>query len=364
MTEKCAIGEGESPEDSGTRPRAVGQRATIRDVARLSGVSRMTVSRAISEPQRVSADARQRVAKAIADLGYVPDRAAGSLSTRKTGFIALIVPTLTNSNFSTVAHGLTEVLREHGYQLLLAYTDYDLAEEERQLSNLLARRPEAIVLTGSTHSRAASRLLLSANVPIVEISDLGSKPIGHAVGFSNYQVGRTAARYLISKGFTQIGAIASKSEGGAGDYRGEDRIRGFEEELRFCGLSTDLILRHGQAPVSFEHGAAAIGALLDKAIEIEAVFAVSDLSAVGVVMECQRRGIDIPRDLSFMGFGDFEIGREINPPLTTIHVDFKALGQRTANLLLDQLNGTQGDDVRIIDVGLRLVERASVQGVK
>ncbi|MDH6147357.1 MULTISPECIES: LacI family DNA-binding transcriptional regulator [Paraburkholderia] len=337
------------------------QRATIRDVARLSGVSRMTVSRVLSEPDVVLPATRERVAKAIADLGYVPDRAAGSLASRRTGFIALILPTLTNSNFSMVAHGLTEILRERDYDLLIAYTDYDLAEEERQLTNLLARRPEAIVLTGATHRRSAVLSLLRADVPVVEIADLPNQPIEHAVGFSNYEVGRTAARHLISKGFKRIGAIASKNDGDICDHRGEERVCGFEDELRLSGLSTDLVLRNGRAPVSYEHGSTAIGLLLDRAPDIEAVFAVSDLSAVGVVMECQRRGVDVPGQLSVMGFGNFDIGREINPPLTTIHVDFHALGQRAGRLLLELVAGTGEDASEIIDVGLSVVERGSVR---
>ena len=338
------------------------QRPTIRDVSRLAGVSRMTVSRVIRDLDLVLPETRARVNKAIADLGYVPDRTAGSLSSRRTGFIALMLPTLTNANFAAVAHGLTESLRADDYHLLITYTDYSLAEEERQLKNLLARRPEAIVLTGAAHSRTASRLLLAANIPIVEVADLPRQPIEHAVGFSNYQVGRTAARYLIEKGFKRIGAVASSNEGDVIDHRGEERMRGFEDELRNTGMATDLVLRHGKAPVSYDHGAVVTTILLEREPRIEAVFAVSDLSAVGVVMECQRRGVAVPDDLSVIGFGDFEIGRVINPPLTTVHVNFHALGERTGKLILSLLSDGASESPQIIDVGLKVVERASVRG--
>ncbi len=171
----------------------------------------MTVSRVIRDLDLVIPATRARVHKAIADLGYVPDRAAGSLATRRTGFIALMLPTLTNANFSAVAHGLTEALRARDYDLLIAYTDYSLGEEERQLRNLIARRPEAIVLTGTLHNRSASRMLVAADVPVVEIADLPQQPVEHAVGFSNYEVGRTAARHLIGMGFRRVGAIGSST---------------------------------------------------------------------------------------------------------------------------------------------------------
>jgi LacI family gluconate utilization system Gnt-I transcriptional repressor len=347
-----------------SRPRrpaiASNQRPTIRDVSVLAGVSRMTVSRVMRKPDSVLPATRDRVNKAISDLGYVPDRAAGSLHTRRTGFIALMLPTLTNANFSAVAHGLTDALRVADYDLLIAYTDYSHAEEERQLRNLLARRPEAIVVTGPVSRRESARMLLAADVPVIEIADLPSRPIDHVVGFSNYQAGRTAARYLIEKGFKRIAAVASTQEDEVVDHRGEERIRGFEDELRLSGLPTDLTLRHGKAPVSYSHGTAVAGILLERKPPVEAVFAVSDLSAVGLVMECARRGVRVPEDLSVMGFGDFEIGREINPPLTTIHVDFRALGQRTGQIILELLSGDKSSAPRIVDVQLKVLERASV----
>jgi LacI family gluconate utilization system Gnt-I transcriptional repressor len=344
--------------------RLAGQRPTIRDVSRLAGVSRMTVSRVVRELGVVSADTRNRVNRAIADLGYVPDRAAGSLGSHRTGFIALILPNLTNANFAAVAHGLTEVLRQADYDLLIAYTDYSLAEEERQLHNLLARRPEAIVLTGAVHRRAAARMLLAANIPVIELADLPRHPIEHAVGFSNYQAGRAAARYLLERGFKRIGAVAAAADGDVIDHRGEERMRGFEDELRLAGRPTDRVLRHGRAPVSYDHGAAATPVLLERKPRLDAVFAVSDLSAVGVVMELQRRGLRVPEDISVMGFGDFEIGAEINPRLTTIHVDFRGLGQTTGQLLRQLLASGASDVPKIIDVGLQVIERASVRDAR
>jgi LacI family gluconate utilization system Gnt-I transcriptional repressor len=260
-----------------------------------------------------------------------------------------------------VAHGLTEALRERDYDLLIAYTDYSQAEEDRQLRNLLARRPEAVVITGSVHRRTTSRMLMSSDIPVVEIADLPHQPIQHAVGFSNYEAGRTAARHLLTRGFRAIGAVASSTEGDVIDHRGEERMRGFEDELRLNGRSTELVLRHGQAPVSYEHGAAVAGMLLECDPKPDAVFAVSDLSAVGMVMEFQRRGIRIPQELSVMGFGDFEIGAQIIPSLTTIHVDFRALGQRTGQLLLELLCADASDAPRMINVGMTVVERASVR---
>lgn len=332
--------------------------ATIRDVSRLAGVSRMTVSRALSQPDLVLPETRARVEEAIAELGYVPNRSAGALASRRTGFIALILPTLTNANFAGVAHGLVEELRPAGYDVLIGYTSYGVAEEVLQVRNVLARRPEAVVVTGPVGSAAASAMLQRAGVPVVEIADLPERPLGWTIGMSNFEIGRAAACHLIAQGHRRIAAIGAGCTADLIDRRGEARLAGFEQALTQAGLGTDLVLRHGLPPVSFEHGAAALSVLLRRTKELHAVFAISDLSAVGVLMACRRLGLDVPRDIRVMGFGDFDIARLVIPALTTIAVDFTGMGRRAGALLRDLLQGrTHGE--RTCDVGFALVPRES-----
>ncbi len=344
---------------SSPRP-ATHRKATIRDVSRLARVSRMTVSRCFSHPELVLPQTRERVAQAVKSLSYVPDRAAGSLTTRRSGFIALILPTLTNSNFAAVAHGLTEVLRPANYQLLVGYTSYSIGEEERQIEQMLARRPEAIIVTGEHHSRHCTSLLMSAGVPVVELADLPSRPIDFAIGFSNGEVGRVAAEHLISLGYRNIGVIGASRVADNVDFRGEARLASFEEALKAARLRTDLVLRHGEPPVSYAHGAAGLSILLEREPKLEAVFAISDLAAVGVMMECQRRGIGIPRQLAVMGFGDFDIAAEMVPPLTTVGVDFDELGRKTGTLVVNLLRGEEpAAGSRVTNVGVTLIARGT-----
>jgi LacI family gluconate utilization system Gnt-I transcriptional repressor len=347
----------------GAKPPAKAVRShtpTIRDVSRLASVSRMTVSRVLSNSNLVSPDTAERVNRAIADLGYVPDRAASSMASRRTGFVGYMMPNLTSANFSSVAHGLADVLQDANYQLLISYTDYDLAQEEVEIRNLLARRPEAIVLTSGVHTREASAMLLHANVPVVEVADLQPRSVYHSVGFSNYQVGRMAAQYLLQRGLRRIGAIGCESAGDNGDYRGEERIQGFEDELRTAGIPADLVIRKDRPPVSYAHGREAISTLLERDPRIEGIFAVSDVTAFGAVMECRRRQIAVPEQISVIGFGDFDFASEMEPRLTTIHVDFRELGRRTGRLIVDSLAGRCGKERVVIDVGLSLLERESV----
>lgn len=337
----------------------------MRDVARLADVSKMTVSRVLADPDMVAEETRNRVMRAVEQLAYVPDRVAGSLSSRRTGFIAALLPTLVNANFADTAHGLTEVLRGRGYQLLIGYTLYRLDEEERLIRAMLARRPEAIVLAGTIHTREAQRLLLEAAIPVVEIWDLPDRPVDYAVGFSNHDVGRAAARHLVELGHRRIGAIGPDDTDEARDLRGEERLIGFSAGLRDAGLSDDLILRQPGVPLSFTQGAEGMGTLLDRAPDIEAVFAVSDLLAVGAIMECQRRSIPVPSQISIMGFGDFEIGRVCVPSLTTVQVDARAIGRRTAEVILGALGRTHPDPAAtpkaLNDLGFRVLQRESTR---
>jgi LacI family transcriptional regulator, gluconate utilization system Gnt-I transcriptional repressor len=338
---------------------AANRKATIRDVSRLAHVSRMTVSRYFSNPDLVLPATRERVAQAVSRLSYVPDRAAGSLTTRRSGFIALILPTLTNSNFAAAAKGLTEILRPLNYQLLVGYTSYSIGEEERQIELMLARRPEAIIVTGEQHSRRATTLLMGAGVPVVELADLPSRPIDRAVGFSNRDVGRVAAAHFISQGYKNIGAIAAGRTEDMVDFRGDARLESFEEALKTAGLRTDLVLRHGEPPVSYAHGAAGLSILLEREPKLEAVFAISDVAAVGLMMECRRRRIDIPRELAVIGFGDFDIAAEMEPPLTTIGVKFDELGRETGTLIVDLLRGLKPPESRVTNVGVSLIRRGT-----
>ncbi|ATN36002.1 transcriptional regulator [Rhizobium sp. ACO-34A] len=333
----------------------------MKDVSRLAGVSKMTVSRTLADPSLVSADTRERVMRAIEQLGYVPDKVASALSSRRTKFVSLILPTLTNSNFAGTAQGLATALRAEDYQLLIGYTLYSLEEEERLVRTMLARRPDAVVLASTTHTKATTEMLLRAHVPVVEIWDIPDRPIDYAIGFSNFEVGRLAARYLISLGHRRIAAMGHRNDCEALDVRGENRLNGFAAALREAGLPDDLVVRNCIAPASYAHGAESIGVVLERAPDVEAVFAVADISAVGALMECHRRHIKVPEQISIIGFGDFDIGRQCVPSISTIRVDAEDIGRRTGEHLLRVIGSESGrsdsSSSHVEDAGFTLLPR-------
>ncbi|NEX46507.1 LacI family DNA-binding transcriptional regulator [Pseudotabrizicola algicola] len=317
---------------------------TMADVARRAGVSPMTVSRAFKTDSSVSEATRQAILKAADDLGYVFDSTASNLRSQRTDFIAVTIPSINNANFADTVRGLSEGLKPRGLQILLGYTDYDMAEEERLIEQFLRRRPEAIVVTGGRHTPRARRMLENAGIPVIETWDLPDKPIGHVIGFSNAQAVRGMVDHFVAKGLTRIAFIGGDT---TRDTRGADRRNGFVAAMQAHGLDASRLIAAGVPPISMREGAEAMARLLETLPDTEAVICVSDLSAFGALTECQRRGVDVPGRLWIAGFGDYEIAEISVPALTTINPFPRDIGARTAALILDVLDGKQDAAAKI-----------------
>jgi LacI family gluconate utilization system Gnt-I transcriptional repressor len=308
------------------------------DVARIAGVSPMTVSRAFKRDTSVSEATREAILKAAEDLGYVFDSAASSLRSQRTDFVAVTIPSINNANFAETLRGLSEGLKARGLQILLGYTDYDIHEEERLVEQLLRRRPEAIVVTGGKHTPRTRRLLENAGIPVVETWDLPEAPIGHVVGFSNADAVRGMVDHFVARGLTRIAFIGGDADR---DTRGTDRREGFVAAMQAQGLEATRLIAAGAPPISMREGADAMGRLLETLPDTQAVICVSDLSAFGALTECQRRAVRVPEDIWIAGFGDYEIGGISVPALTTINPFPREIGARAAALILDVLDGRQ-----------------------
>ncbi len=229
---------------------------------------------------------------------------------------------------------MSEVFDAAGLQMLLGDTEYSLSREEDLIRALLQRRPEAIVMTGGAHSEGARKLIASADVPIVETWDLPKEPLGDVVGFSNDEAGAAMVQYLYQRGRRRIGFVGGRT---SFDTRGTQRRTGFKRGARALGLPSDRIILAGKTPVSMAQGPAALEAMLTRWPDVDAILCVSDLSAFGVLAECQRRGIDVPGRIAIAGFGDFEVARCCHPRLTTIAVDCADLGRKAAEAALGAL---------------------------
>ena len=333
------------------------QRPTMTDVGLRAGVSAMTVSRALKPGSRVSEETRARILAATEELGYVLDQSAGGLSSKRTGFIAAIVPSINNSNFSDTARGITDALEGTGLQLLLGYTNYSVEQEEKLIESMLRRRPEGIILTGGRHTARARKMLKGAGIPVIETWDVPADPIDQVVGFSNEEAMALLVRKLAEKGYKRFGYVGGTTER---DTRGSQRRRGFQRALADLGLPDDRTISFGVPPISVEQGGQAVVSMLARWPDTQVVICVSDLSAFGALMECQRRGLRVPEDVAIAGFGNYEIAACCHPRITTVDVECYEIGRRAATRLKAAIQGTLDNlDGAIELTRIKVIERES-----
>lgn len=337
------------PREAAPAPRA-GKAVTIRDVAKVAGVSPITVSRALNNPELVTPDTLERVRAVVARTGYVPNFLAGSLRSRRSRVIAAVFPQITNSMFVDTIQALTDRLRADGYQVLLGLSTYEQREDEL-IAGILGRRPEGIYLTGISHSPDTRRRLAASHIPVVEAWDLTPTPIDVLVGFSHEKAGAAMARHLVAKGHRDIGLVWGN------DQRAQVRRRGLAEALAGSGIEA-VPTRLEPAPGMFQHGREGFAELLRQGARVSAVACSSDPLAQGVIAEARDRGLRIPEDLAVIGFGDFDFAAHTSPSLTTIAIGKATIGRLAAEALIARIEGREVPE-RIVDVGFRLVERAS-----
>ncbi len=326
------------------------------DVAHATGVSSMTVSRAFKDDASVSKQTRDRIREAADALGYVIDSTASGLSSRKTGFVAVIIPSVSNANFADTLRGLTEGLRETNLQILLGYSDYDVKEEERLVELFLRRRPEAVIVTGGTHTDRCRRFLVNAGVPVVEMWDLPHEPIDQVIGFSNAQAGRLMVQHFVERGYERIGFIGGDT---SRDARGADRRAGFLQALCDSGLEATRLVAFGTPPITMREGARAMKQMLSQWPNTQAVMCVSDLSAFGAMTECQRSGLRVPEDMAIGGFGSYDLSEHAIPAITTIDVGARNIGRQAAMRIVALLSSTSQGNWEPMQIEPELIVRHS-----
>lgn len=325
---------------------------TMATVGRMAGVSQVTVSRALSDPSKVSAETLRKIHDAIDATGFVPNAIAGALASQKSMLISALVPSINNMTYTSMLKPFNEVMRQHGYEILLSETGLDPEAEERSIAAHLSRRPDAMLLTGIHHTSAARRALMGAGIPVVEVWDITETPVDLCVGFSHAEAGRKAAEFAFDKGYRTAGIIS------AGDERALRRRTAFSD--RFEGLGgAQVATCEFQAQASLANGRAGLVDLIEhQGFTTGVIFCSSDILALGVLVEAQERGLSVPGDIAVIGFGNQDFAGHTTPSITTVAVDRETLGKEAARAILERF---RADDVAnpITNVGFQIIERAS-----
>ena len=337
------------------RPTRSGS-VTLADIAARVGTSSITVSRAINTPHRVSDALREKIAAAIAVTGYLPNQAARALASARSGSIAVLVPSLSNTVFIDMLAGVDEVLQARGYRTLIGDTRYSAQQEEHLLHAYLQHAPDGLLITGFEQSELTRKLIAQSRLPVVHMMELGS---GNAdsVGLRQFDAGHAWTCHLIARGYRRIGFLGAQL-----DARVMQRLAGCRAALHDAGLAYPAGEVLTDAPSSIGLGVQLLEQLLRQAPDCDALFCCNDDLAQGVLFECQRRAIRVPQQLAVAGFNDLAASNWINPRLTTIATPRYAIGHAAATLLLQRM-GAAADTTTTApvqrDLGYTLVVRES-----
>ncbi|MEO7244968.1 MAG: LacI family DNA-binding transcriptional regulator [Rubrivivax sp.] len=336
-------------------------RPTLRDVATAAGVTAITVSRYLRAPGQVAPATAALVQAALSATGYVPNKQAGVLASGQGSIVAALVPNLAQSIFAETLQGLSERLEASGLQLLVASSGYSIAREEAQVRALLGWAPRALVVTGRHHTRGTMTLLHEAQARgcrVVEMWDQhggGAGPgAGFAqVGFNHRAAGRTMAAHLLDAGHRHLAYVDSAT---TGDRRARERGDGFVAAAHAAGATVARMPAPDGEPIT--GGREVLAKLLALASRPSAVAFANDHLACGALLGAQAAGIAVPQTLALIGFGDFELATHVGRGLTTLAPPRRAIGERTAELLLEQIDAAAGV-VRRVRLDCRLVVRGS-----
>lgn len=308
------------------------KRVTINDVAKVAGVSRQTVSRAMNDKGEISPATKERVMIAIDQLGYQPNRIAQSMVTRRTFTVGLVFPDILNPFFPEVARGVQDVAFEQGYNVFLCNTDDNPAIEENILRSLVSQPVDGIIILGSSLSDDQLRSVADNYHPIVMTNLLLDHAHINLLLVDNYAGGGLAAEHFAAAGHTQVGMIANQDF----DFGRIRRVRGFLDKLDTLGLPCDASVLAAGAP-TLEGGYAATCQLLDRRPDVSGIFAYNDLMAIGAMRACRDRNLTVPDDIAVIGFDDTHLTTVVSPSLSSIRTDKYAIGTRAMTRLLKML---------------------------
>jgi LacI family transcriptional regulator len=308
---------------------------TIDDVARLAGVSTATVSRVLNRPESVSESLRKKVAAAVARLGYVPHAGARALMLRRSGTVGAVFPTVDNAIFATAIDALQRRLAQSDIQLLIATSGYDVSSEMRQAINLVTRGADALVLCGFCQHPDLLRFMHQRRLPCVHV--MVHEPSGEhiSVGFDNAAAMAQATQYLIDLGHRRIAMLAGVTQN---NDRALQRVEGVRRTLQAAGLDLPGE-RLVERPYALADARDGLRELMAHRPAPTAVICGNDVLAFGAMLEAASLDLQVPHDLSIVGFDDLEMARHLQPALTTVRVPTEAMWSTAADRLVAAIRG-------------------------
>lgn len=328
------------------------KRPVLQDIADRVGVTKMTVSRFLRTPDQVSEALQGKIAAALEELGYIPNRAPDMLSNSTSRAIGVLLPSLTNQVFAEVLRGIESVVDAHGYQTILAHSGYKPEMEEERLESMLSWNIDGLILTERSHTARTLKMIETAGIPVVELMDSVSPCIDLAVGFDNFTAGRQMTELMISRGYRHIAYLGARL-----DERTQMRQQGYELAMREAGLKPYSVMV--AVPSSYSTGAELLQRARHQYPQLDSIFCTNDDLAVGAAFECQRQGLRIPQDIAIAGFHGHDIGQAMEPRLASVLTPRQRMGGIGAERLLARIRGEVISPQRL-DLGFTLSAGGSI----
>ncbi len=322
------------------------KRPTLQHIADHLGITKMTISRYLRNPEAVAHETGLRIAEAITEFGYIPNRAPDILSNAKSRAIGVLVPSLTNQVFADVIKGIELVTDKAGYQTMLAHYGYSQEKEEQRIESLLSYNVDGIILSENHHSKRTLKMLEVANIPVIEIMDSSEIGIQQAVGFDNISAAQSMVETMISRGHKNIVYFTARM-----DKRTKLKMQGYEQAMRKYHLEPHSLIT--DEPSSFTLGAKQLQQALAQYPDVDGIFCTNDDLAIGALFECQRLGIKVPKEMAIAGFHGHDVGQSLTPQLATVITPRLEIGKVAAQELLNRLKG-EPQQSSIINLGYQI----------
>ncbi|MBP7669705.1 MAG: LacI family DNA-binding transcriptional regulator [Ferrovibrio sp.] len=336
--------------------------ATLKAVAAAAGVHLSTASRALDPAKRhlIAAEVAARIEAEARRLGYRRDAAAASLRTRRSRLVGVLVPDIANPVFSPIISGVSESLSAQGYSTIVADVGSDPKRQAALVDELIARRVDGLILATVRRDDAVLRHCLETRLPVVLVNRADESGRVPAVVSDDLHGMKLAVDHLVALGHRRIGHIAGPAHLSTGHLRRQ----GFEAAMKAHGLKIPAGGISTAKAYEREAGESAAAALLDIKPRLSAIVAANDLLALGLLRALRARGLTCPGDLSVVGHNDMPLVDMIDPPLTTVRIGPREMGQDAAKLLLSALEGQPGDPAQRVMLRPTLIPRASTAALK
>lgn len=331
---------------------------TLKELAAMAKVHPSTVSRVVNhDPSlRIAAATRARIEALLRETEYQPNGVARGLKLRQTLVLAVVIPDITNPFFGALFRGIEDSAAPRGYQVLLCNTDGSPDRQRAHLQSLAARRVDGVILASSFLKDPAVRSLRHQRTPYVLVNRYSEEGMDPFVGSDDVAGAQLATRHLIELGHTRIGHLSGQPTVSTGVLR----RRGYQAALAEAGLGVDPALT-AEAGFTEEGGARAAERLLALPEPPTAIFAVTDMAAVGALGHARKVGLRVPQDLAIVGYNDIPLASRLIPGLTTVRVPIQEFGSAAARMLLEQIDGSQVLPRRVVFTP-QLVVRGSTAG--